>query len=101
MNNPTQVAIDRAYEAAPDSWKEQAWELCLSFAARMSHSGETWTAEQLRRYCADRGLPDREPRAFGGILQSLSRDGCIVASGWEETSNPRAHKRLVRKWRSL
>jgi hypothetical protein len=31
MNNPTQVAIDRAYEAAPDSWKEQAWELCLTF----------------------------------------------------------------------
>lgn len=97
----TQTAIDAAYNAAPDNWKEQAWELSLSFAARMSHSGEPWTAEELRRYCADRGLPKREPRAFGGILQSLSRDGCIVHQGWTETSNPRAHKRLVRKWRSL
>ncbi len=101
MSNPTQTAIELAYNAAPESWKERAWELCLTFAARMAHSGESWTAEQMRQYCKDRGLPDREPRAFGGILQSLSRDGCIVAMGWEETSNPRAHKRMVRKWRSL
>lgn len=96
-----QASIDSAYQAAPESWKDKAWELCLTFAVRMAHSGEAWTAEQMRRYCADRGLPEREPRAFGGILQSLSRDKCIVAVGWEETSNPRAHKRMVRKWRSV
>jgi len=92
-----QLSLLAQVEREPD-WGHRARELTLDFLGLVVH--ETFTAEDLRKYCHKRGLSEpKEPRVWGAIMADLRRSGRITRVGWGTSENDQAHYRPVAVWR--
>ena len=60
-----------------------------------------FSSELVRRYAEAKGLsPAPDPRAWGNAFKRAMRAGVITSAGYEQSSQPQAHCRPVRIWRS-
>jgi len=83
-------------DAYSREWSDQAFTYLLEFPA--TH-GQTFMAEDVRKYAEMRGLPNPpSKRAWGGIMVRARTAGIIKAAGYGLTSNPKAHKTPARLW---
>jgi hypothetical protein len=90
--------IDQAIEHAGGKWAVRATTIAVEYARRNRH----FTATHVRLHAESIGLeapPDA--RAWGSILQQMSRANQIRPIGWERNIESRAHCRPTRVWESL
>lgn len=96
----TNDAIDRAYVAANPEWKRLVYGVLKALAQKQA----TVTTDQLWDALDEMGaIPEqREPRALGGVVRCLVRDGVLAPSlEYKLCARPSMHKRPIRVWKSL
>lgn len=60
-----------------------------------------FSGEIVRRYAEASGLPSPpDPRAWGNAFKRAQRAAVITSAGYESSTQPQAHCRPVRIWRS-
>ena len=92
------AAIEQAYRAALEAWKEAARDAIREVARHRAHftTDAVWTL--LDHWDVERV---REPRAIAGVLRAAVADGEIEATGELRNSVlPRGHRRRVMVYRS-
>lgn len=75
-------------------------ENCLSFASSwVRNQFKAFTSEDLKEaYYASGNDPPNEPRVFGSVFFSLSKEGLIFKHDFVYSKNPVCHGRPMRSW---
>lgn len=99
MNHPLFDYAQAALDAAPPAWRSAARSAVLHLAATMPNG---FDADHVWRELEDRRAPiPPEPRALGGVLKSLSREGRIRKTGaYRESRRAVNHGRPIPVWRA-
>lgn len=73
---------------------------CLSFAIIwVTKQFKAFTSEDLKEaYYSAGNDPPNEPRVYGSIFNSLSKQGLIFKHDWVYSKNPISHARPIRSW---
>lgn len=89
-------AADHADRTAP-GWTARA----EAFVVEYARLHPVFSSELVRRYAEAKGLPAApDPRAWGNAFKRAMRTDVITSAGYEQSSQPQAHCRPVRIWRS-
>lgn len=88
-------ALDNANNKIP-AWSEQALDHLIAF---LNNYPFPFQAEEVRKFAADRGLPNPPVnRAWGGVMLGAARKGIIKKIGFQQTTNKVAHGSLAGVW---
>lgn len=78
-------------------WAATAYYVGRSFIKKQQG---TFTAEQLRAFAYEKGLPvPHDERAWGGVLTSLAREGYIRKCGYVQATGSACHMHPVTNWK--
>ena len=63
------------------------------------HGNKPFMGEDVRNYASERGF-DKPPhlRAWGYVIRTAAKQGIIRPAGYQQTSNPLAHKAVANLW---
>lgn len=109
-----EAGAQQAADASGPDWQDRAMEvfdrfivdLEVEIASRVMnhpsvdlHRMVTFTSEDIRNYAENSGLPQPpDPRAWGQILLTASKEGRIVKAGYTTSKNRHAHCRPIAQW---
>lgn len=87
-----------------EQWRTVVMLCCAKFVASRA-PGDTFTGEDLRRYCEPHvGVP-HHPNAWSAVLGAMIRSWVkhrmVEAAGVTTAKDPKAHARLIRQYRTV
>ena len=91
-----ELAIEEAYAAANEKWKENAEKRLYYLAKRRLF----FTSEDILSYLDAKGIKTRNNSALGAIMRNAARNGIIEPAGYETAVRASRHKAPIRKWKS-
>ena len=63
---------------------------------------DTFTIENVRKFCDLRGIPEpKSHNAWGAAFSAAAKQGIIVRVGYTKNSLPSAHARVVAVWQGI
>lgn len=106
MENAAQILRDEGIRRAVDKadkvheqWSDKAYYLLGEYIDLIGGAGACLTAEMVRFYSEEQGLPKPpDGRAWGAVMLKAARSGRIFRNGWVTASDPKSHGNPTTLW---
>jgi len=86
--------------AVIESWSDRAAAMLREYGQTSAEVGATFTAEDVRGFAEDNGLPAApDARAWGVVIMRARRAGLIKHAGYETSKSPTRHHGITSAWR--
>jgi len=87
-------------DAVVGSWSERAAALLREYGQTSAEVGVTFTAEDVRGFAEDKGLPAApDSRSWGAVIMRARNAGLIKHAGYETSKSPTRHHGITSAWR--
>lgn len=86
------AGVSSVNKNTPEEWKAA----CRLAIARLASTGETFTAEDVRKQIGD---PPNHANAMGAQFIGAAKEGIIQKVGYAQPMRPSSHARCIASWR--
>lgn len=89
--------VTASADDAHANWSATAYLTLRAFVRRREHA---FTAENVRAFATEKGLPDcHDDRAWGPVLRRAAKEGLIRKTGYRQAEGRACHMHPVTLWR--